>query len=249
MKKFKLIREAAEKRKGGKQELSRLLVAPLTTEQLKTIPDDRYLAQMTRCVFNAGFHWRVITAKWDGFEEAFHGFDLGALLTKSPDEWEAYQSDERIVRNWQKIQTVFQNAAMIDQIAEDSGSFGEFIGQWPVSDQVGLMKYLKKEGARLGGRTCQWFIRFIGKDGFLSTGDVVTALIANGVDINENPTSQRDMQRIQDAFNHWHDESGLAYADISRILSYTVGDNVPVDVIEGYHGTQKVTKEKVTKSA
>jgi len=106
MKKFNLIREAAEKRKGGKKELNRLLAAPLTSGQLKKITDDRYLAQMTRCVFNAGFHWRVITSKWSGFEEAFHRFDLGELLTKSPDEWEAYQADTRIVRNWQKIQTV-----------------------------------------------------------------------------------------------------------------------------------------------
>jgi len=240
MKKFKLIHEFVEKRKGGAQELQRLLTKPLTELQLKAIPDDRYLAQMTRCVFNAGFHWRVITAKWGGFEEAFHGFDLGELLTKSPDEWEAYQSDERIVRNWQKIQTVFHNAAMIDELAEEHGSFANFIAQWPASDQAGLMKFLKKEGSRLGGRTCQWFIRFIGKDGYLATGDVVTALIANGVDINENPTSQRDMQRIQDAFNHWHDETGLSYSDISKILSYSVGDNISVDVIESYHGTQKV---------
>ncbi len=240
MKKFKLIQEAAQKRKGGRKELNRLLVEPLTAAQLKTITDDRYLAQMTRCVFNAGFHWRVITSKWSGFEEAFHGFDLGALLTKSPDEWEAYQADTRIVRNWQKIQTVFQNAALVDQLAEEHGSFGAFIGHWPASDQVGLMKLLKKEGARLGGKTSQWFIRFIGKDGFLASDDVVTALIANGIDINENPTSQRDMQRIQDAFNHWHDETGLAYSQLSRILSYSVGDNVPVDVLEGYHGSQKV---------
>ena len=126
MKKFKLIQEAAAKRKGGEAELQRLLIKPLTEPQLKAIPDDRYLAQMTRCVFNAGFHWRVITSKWPSFEEAFHGFDLGALLTKSPDEWEAYQSDARIVRNWQKIQTVFQNAVMIDELAEEHGSFGEF---------------------------------------------------------------------------------------------------------------------------
>ena len=50
MKKFNLIREAAEKRKGGKKELNRLLAAPLTSGQLKKITDDRYLAQMTRCV-------------------------------------------------------------------------------------------------------------------------------------------------------------------------------------------------------
>jgi 3-methyladenine DNA glycosylase Tag len=241
MKKFELIREQAEKRKGGAKQLATVLSQPVKPAALKKIPDDRYLAQLTRCVFNAGFHWRVISSKWPGFEEAFHGFDLGQLLTKSPDEWELYVQDTRIVRNWQKIQTVFHNAAMVDQIAEEHGSFGQFFADWPVTDQVGLMKYFKKEGSRLGGRTAQWFIRFTGKDSFMTTGDVVVALIANGIDINENPTSQRDMGRIQEAFNHWHDETGLPMSHISRILSFTVGDNVPVEVLQGYMGSQTVT--------
>ena len=46
MKKFKLIQEAAEKRKGGKKELAKLLVDPLSVSELKAINDDRYLAQM-----------------------------------------------------------------------------------------------------------------------------------------------------------------------------------------------------------
>ena len=240
MKKFARIQELAEKRKGGAKELAKLLVKPTSQARLSTITDDRYLAQMTRCVFNAGFHWRVISTKWPGFEEAFHGFDLGQLLTKSPEEWEAYVQDTRIVRNWQKIQTVFHNAAMIDEICEEHGSFGKFFAEWPVSDQIGLMKLLKKEGSRLGGHTCQWFIRFSGKDSFLTSGDVVTALIAHGVDISEKASSQRDLRKIQDAFNHWHDETGLPITHISRIICFTTGDNVPVDVLQGYQGRQTV---------
>ncbi len=30
---------------------------------------------MTQRVFTAGFRRQVIEAKWDGFEDAFHGFD------------------------------------------------------------------------------------------------------------------------------------------------------------------------------
>lgn len=242
MKKFKFIQETATKRKGGKKELARLLTPPTKATQLAKIEDQRYLAQMTRCVFNAGFHWRVITAKWDGFEEAFHGFDLGQLLTKSPEEWEAYIEDTRIIRNWQKIQTVFHNAAMVDEIAEEHGSFAKFFAQWPGDDQVGLMKYLHKNGSRLGGKTAQWFIRFTGKDGFMLTGDVITALIANGVDITDKASSQRDLKRVQEAFNEWHQQTGLPYAHLSKILSYSVGDNVAVDVLEGYQGSQNVTE-------
>ncbi|RBP51540.1 DNA-3-methyladenine glycosylase I [Arenicella xantha] len=241
MRKFKRIHEAAIKRKGGESKLAALLTPVASSEQLLGVPDERYLAQLTRCVFNAGFHWRVITAKWDGFEEAFEKFDIGRLLTKSPDEWEAYIEDTRIIRNWQKIQTVFENAVMVDEIAHEHGSFGKFFSEWPVSDQVGLMRYLHKQGSRLGGKTAQWFIRFTGKDSFMLTGDVVTALIANGLEINPNASSQRDLKKIQEAFNDWHHETGLPYTHLSKLLSYSVGDNVPVEVLTGYQGSQTVT--------
>ncbi|MFT6407918.1 MAG: 3-methyladenine DNA glycosylase Tag [Arenicella sp.] len=242
MKKFKFIQEAVSKRKGGSKQLDRLLNASATPRQLASIPDERYLAQMTRCVFNAGFHWRVISAKWDGFEEAFHAFDLGQLLTKSPEEWEAYVEDTRIIRNWQKIQTVFHNAAMLDDIATEHGSFAQFFAEWPSNDQVGLMKYLHTNGSRLGGKTAQWFIRFTGKDGFILSGDVITALIANGVDITDKASSQRDLKRVQEAFNEWQQQTGMPLTHLSKILSYSVGDNVPVDVLEGYQGSQTVTQ-------
>ena len=242
MRKFTLIREAAVKRKGGEKQLTSLLGKPSATAELAKVSDDRYLAQMTRCVFNAGFHWRVISAKWDGFEEAFHHFDLGQLLSKSPDEWESYLEDTRVIRNWQKIQTVFHNAAMIDEISREHGSFGRFFADWPVSDQIGLMKYLHKNGSRLGGKTAQWFIRFTGKDSFMLTDDVVTGLIANGLDISDKASSQRDLRKIQDAFNDWHESTGLPYTHLSKILSYSVGDNVPVEVLQSYSGTQTVTE-------
>ena len=240
MRKFAQIKSLAEQRKGGAQQLAKLLPPPLSAAVLAKIPDHRYLAQMTRCVFNAGFHWRVITNKWPGFEKAFHGFEVQRLLNQSPDEWEQYLQDSEIVRNWQKIQTVYQNAEMIAAVAEQHGSFGAFFADWPVADQIGLMTYLKKEGSRLGGQTCQYVIRFVGKDGFVTSGDVITALIANGVDIQEKPNSQRDQKRIQTAFNEWHQQSGLPVAHISRILSFTVGDNVPVEVLAGYQGGQTI---------
>jgi len=59
---FKEIRALAEERKGGKIALQELLAShkPLTGKQLTALGDDRYLAMMTRCVFNAGFNWKVI---------------------------------------------------------------------------------------------------------------------------------------------------------------------------------------------
>ena len=55
MRKFEQIYETAAKRKGGKSKLDCLLKAPVSANVLANTDDSRYLAQLTRCVFNAGF--------------------------------------------------------------------------------------------------------------------------------------------------------------------------------------------------
>jgi 3-methyladenine DNA glycosylase Tag len=229
---FAKIRKLAEERKGGKAALDKLVEhRVLTPKQLAKITDDRYLAMMTRCVFNAGFNWKVIEAKWKGFEEAFHKFNPKGLAHLSPEKWDAYTEDTRIVRNGIKIRSVLDNAHFVWNTAEEYGSFGKRFANWPVDDQVGLMAWLKKEGARLGGNTGMYFIRFSGKDGFILSRDVAARLRASGVTIAERkegdgpPTSKRDLKLVQEAFNQWHDETGLSYTTLSRIASMSIGPN------------------------
>jgi len=88
-------------------------------------------------------------------------------------------------------------------------------------DYVGLLQVMKKRGSRLGGNTGQYFLRFMGVDGFMTGGDAVKALIREGV-IDKQPSSQRDMAKVQDAFNHWVAESGRTMAAISLTLACTV---------------------------
>lgn len=224
---FKTIRKLAEERKGGKKALDALLAEhqPKTKRQLSALKDDRYLAMMTRCVFNAGFNWRVIENKWDGFEEAFHGFNPRGLAYMAPEKWEAYTEDKRIVRNWIKIRAVLDNAHFVMGEADKHGSFGKFFAGWPDDDQVGLMEYLKKHASRLGGNTGMYFIRFIGKDGFILSQDVVGRLKASGLEIKDSPTSKKDLKLCQEAFNSWHEETGLPYTQLSRICGMSIGKN------------------------
>lgn len=225
---FATIRKLAEQRKGGKAALNRLLHehAPLAAKALEKIPDDRYLSMMTRCVFNAGFHWRVIKQKWPGFEEAFYGFNPLGLAHLSPEKWEAYLEDDRIVRNWIKIKAVLDNAHFVLETANEFGSFGKFIAQWPGGDQVGLMAHLKKHGSRLGGNTGMYFLRFMGKDVFILSRDVVGRLRASGLEIKDQPSSKKELLLIQNAFNAWHKETRLSYTDLSRIAGFSIGDNL-----------------------
>ena len=226
---FARIQALAEERKGGKATLDKLLAQhkPLSPKKLAAITDDRYLSMMTRCVFQAGFNWKVIEHKWAGFEEAFHGFNPKGIAHLPPDRWDAYTADTRIVRNGPKIRTVLENAHFVWNTAEEHGSFGTVFGQWPASDQIGLMAWLKKEGSRLGGNTGMYFTRFMGKDGFIISADVTARLQASGLAIATIPTSKRDLKQVQDAFNEWHAQTGLCYTNLSRIAGMSIGTNYP----------------------
>jgi 3-methyladenine DNA glycosylase Tag len=223
--KFKEIHEQAIKRKGGRATLNSLLDLPISNAQLALQGDDRFLAAMARAINQAGFNWSVIANKWPQFEEAFFGFNINKLSHLSPDVWEQYMHDKRIVRHGPKIRAVMENVYFISDEAEKHGSFAKFIANWPEQDQVGLLSYLKKHGSRLGGKTGQWFLRYAGKDCFVMNQDVILALRNAGYDIPNPPTSKRDLQIVQDVFNLWHNESGLPYTSLSRIAAFSVGIN------------------------
>jgi len=218
---FASIEQRAAERKGGTAALESILPKPATNAALRRRPDDRYLAEMTRCVFRSGFVWQIIENKWSGFEAAFDGFDVSTAAMLSDEDLERLGSDERIVRNGPKIRTVRGNAQFIREIRDEHGSFGAFLATWPREDFVGMWDVLKRRGERLGGQTGRFFLRFVGWDTPVLSPDVVTALIGQGV-VEKNPTSARALQAVQQAFHTWHEESGRPFSQISRILSATI---------------------------
>jgi 3-methyladenine DNA glycosylase Tag len=222
MRAFSTIYARAAARKGGEKVLGDLLPTGIRTPaELAATADDRYLSEMTRAIFKAGFVWKVIDRKWPGFEEVFWGFDIDRCMGFSPEDEDRLCRDERIVRNRQKILTVPHNALMIDTVRRQAGGFGRFLADWPAEDFVGLLGYLAKHGARLGGMTGQYFLRFAGRDGFVLSRDGVHALVEAGV-VDKPPTSKADLQKVQRAYDLWHQESGFGFAAISRILALSI---------------------------
>ena len=222
---FKTIRKRAEQRKGGLKALKALLPDVPGNDALVQLGDDRILSEMAKRIFCSGFVWRVIDQKWPGFEAAFLQFDV-ARLNFEPDEfWEALLSDKRIVRHPQKIKSVRENARFVAEIAKEHGSFGRFLAGWPKDDEVGLLEVLAKRGARLGGKTGQYFLRFVGWDGFVLSNDVVACLRDAGCDIAEAPTSKKDLRKAQEQMSAWAKESGLPMVHVSRICAMSIGEN------------------------
>jgi len=223
---FQQTYERAVARKGGKRALEMLLSEPLPTAEIASLPEDRFLSTMTRCINQAGFSWKVIEQKWPEFEEAFFGFKVDTLSLLSDEQWEAYTQDRRVVRSWQKIKALKENVAWLYEEKTAREGIASLIAHWPDEDYAGLLAYLKKQGSRLGGNSGQRFLRYMGKDSFVLTRDVVTTLIGVGLDIKPEPSSQREMALIQATFNAWRRETGRPFVQLSQICAYSVGDNV-----------------------
>jgi len=214
--------ELAASHKGNRRAIDDLMPGIKSKAEVAATSDDRILAEMTKAVFKAGFSWKVIDQKWPGFEEAFDGFDPVRWKFMSDDDLDDLLKDTRIVRNGMKIVTVRDNGSLICDLQDEHGSAAKCIAEWPDADYIGLLDMLKKRGSRLGGATAQLFLRFIGRDGFVLSQDVVKALIREGV-VDKNPTSKGAMKKVQEAFNAWHGESGMPYAHLSRLLALSVG--------------------------
>lgn len=225
MQSFEEIYQRALTRKGSEEQLQAVLPTLLEPSAAMKLGGDRFLAEMTRCIFQAGFVWRVINQKWQGFEDAFFQFDPFKMLLLSPDHIERLSQDTRIVRNMQKIVSVPKNAQFIIDIEKEHDSFARFVCNWPKDNLIELLQVFKKRGNRLGGMTGPRVLRNLGVDSFILTKDVVHCLQLAGVDIKDNPTSKSDLLKVQNAFNEWHNESSLALAHISSICAHSVGKN------------------------
>lgn len=226
MKPFDQIEALAGKHHGGPKGLRFALRNWTVDTDVAAKKDAQVLAGMAKAVFSSGFSWQVIEKKWPGFEEAFDRFEPKRVAVYGEDKIDALLKDTRIVRNGAKIMATIENARFVVAIAKEHGSFGRFLSKWPVTDQVGLMEHLKKNASRLGGATVQYFLRFEGWDAFILSGDVVKALIREGV-VGKQPTTKKEMAAVQAAFNTWREESGRPVREISRILALSVGPSGP----------------------
>ena len=219
---FKALYKLAAANHGGSEMLEARLPSAATPKQLVAQTDDRYLSMMTRCIFRAGFVWRVIDNKWPGFETAFANFNPLAVAHFSDERLEELGQDTSIVRNFTKIVAVRNNAMYVLDRQHSHGSFGKFIAEWPEDNITGLWLELKKQGCRLGGNSGPNMLRSMRKDTFLLTQDVCDALVNQGYMEKFSPTAQRDLKRVEQVFNDLRAESGRSLCEISRILACTV---------------------------
>ena len=221
MRDYKWLHEYNLNRFGSAAALEAHLPDARSPAQLRKIGNDRYLSALAQRVFRAGLKHSLVDAKWPTFEEVFFRFDPEKVVLMGAEHLERLMQDARIIRHLGKLKSVPRNAQMILDISKEHGSFGNFVADWPVTDIVGLWKYLSKHGYQLGGMSAPSFLRMVGKDTFIPTYDMVAGLNAQGI-IDRAPTSLKDLAAVQGAFNQWHAESGRPMCQLSMMLAYTV---------------------------
>jgi 3-methyladenine DNA glycosylase Tag len=218
---FEAIEERARERVGGMQALIDRLPIPKSAEELRAIPDDRYLSDMSRRIFRAGLKYSLVDGKWPAFEEVFFGFEPRRVVAITDEELEALLQDRRLIRHWGKLKSVRANAAAIGGLAEAKGGMGAYLADWPREDVVGLWGDLAKRFAQLGGNSGPYFLRMVGKDTFILTESVIKAL--NHWDaFDGTPKSKADRHKVQDVFNAWHRGTSRPLCQLSMILAASV---------------------------
>ena len=206
---------------GSAAALEARLPQPRSADELRAIADDRYLSLMSQRIFRAGLKHGLVDAKWPVFEQVFFGFDPEKVVLMGGEHIERLMQDARIIRHLGKLRSVPRNAQFVLDVTREKGGFGNLLADWPVTDIVGLWRYLAKQGCQLGGLSAPRFLRMAGKDTFIPSDDAVAALKAQGV-IDKVPSSQRDQAAMQAVFNQWHAESGRPMCQLSAMLAFTV---------------------------
>jgi len=214
---FAKIQKAAEKRLGA-DGLAARLPKVKSAAALKKTGDDRYLSLMSLRVFRAGLKHDMVDAKWPAFGQVFRGFEPKRVRAMSDEAVEKLMGDARLIRHLGKLKSVHANAAAICDLAEEKGSFGAWLADWPGSEIVKLWDELARRFTQLGGNSGPYFLRMAGKDTFILTPGVVTALDHWGAFKGE-PKGKAARAQVQTIFNDWAAETKLPLAHLSMTLA------------------------------
>ena len=223
MQSFDVFETRAKDRHGSEHVEATLLrrCRVLSSAEIAAIPNDRWLAEATRMIFQAGFNWDIVDRKWDNFETAFNGFDVHYWAMMADEEMGRLMADKSIIRNAMRLASVGRNALYFRDIITEHGSAGAFFSAWDPNRYFENLVTLRKRTNRLGGTSGMIFLRRMGLESIVFSDDVARALISAGV-VDKPPTSQRDMAQVQEAVSAWRAESGRTLSQISQILAMSV---------------------------
>ena len=130
----------------------------------KPATDREYFENLSRCIFQAGLSWQLVSRKWPGFRAAFDGFDIVKVAAFGSEDIKRLSKDSTIIRNKQKIVATIENARAFERIAQEHGSFKEWLDSQDKSNNYDrVVKSLRSNLKRVGPSTAHIFLWSVGE--------------------------------------------------------------------------------------
>jgi DNA-3-methyladenine glycosylase I len=121
-----------------------------------------YLEVMTKAVFQSGMSWAVVEAKWDGFRQAFKGFDPKKIARFTPEDADRLAQDTRIIRNRKKIDATIDNAVEMLALDKEYKGFRNYLRSQESFDE--RVADLRSHFRFMGDTGSYYFLYVVGED-------------------------------------------------------------------------------------
>jgi DNA-3-methyladenine glycosylase I len=124
--------------------------------------DDALFERLVLEINQAGLSWETILKKREGFQAAYHGFNLRRVANYSDAERARLLADARIVRNRLKVEAAIHNAGIILGLIERHGSFAGWIDAHHPRDKPAWVALFRKTFRFTGGEIVGEFLMSTG---------------------------------------------------------------------------------------
>jgi DNA-3-methyladenine glycosylase I len=127
--------------------------------------DSAYFENMTRCVFQAGLSWAIVSKRWPAITEAFERFDIGKVAGYGSAEITRLMADSRILRNRRKILATIHNAREFERVVNEKGSVSAWLSSLDKSNNyVGVIRRISSRFKHMGNIAASIWLYSVGED-------------------------------------------------------------------------------------
>jgi DNA-3-methyladenine glycosylase I len=120
--------------------------------------DNELFARLVLEINQAGLSWTTILKKKDNFFAAFDNFDIAKVAAYNENKIQKLLTNEGIIRNRLKIESVIDNASRIQQIQKEYGSFKNWLDHHHPKTREEWVKLFKKTFRFTGGEIVNEFL-------------------------------------------------------------------------------------------
>lgn len=132
--------------------------------QKKPKNEKDYFEILSKAVFNAGFSYRVVDAKWEGIKDVFEDFEPKLVSNWTIDEITSALESPKIIRNSKKVKAIVFNAKIFLEIIKEQGSFKNYLSSFEDKLYEEKLKILSKKFKWLGPTGSHFFLWSVGED-------------------------------------------------------------------------------------